>query len=74
MFALTEATIIVKSGENLGIFIQERAALNQGHKLFVLNRCFHNARLIWPKILFKKGAIRVKSNDDIEQHLASALH
>ena len=74
MSALTEATIIVEAGETSGTLVQARAALNQGRKLFVLESCFQNTRLSWPKKLFEKGAIRVKDYDDIRQHLSSTSH
>lgn len=74
MSALTEATIIVEAGEASGTLIQARAALGQGRKLFILDSCFRNSRLTWPDKLAEKGALRVRSYDDIRQHLPAALH
>ena len=74
MSALTEATVIVEAGETSGTLIQARAALHQGRKLFVLDNCFRNSHLNWPKRLAEKGAIRVKDYDEIGQHLSSTLH
>lgn len=64
MSALTDATIIVEAGETSGTLTQARAALHQGRKLFILNSCFDKG-LSWPERFEKKGAVRVKSMDDI---------
>ncbi len=69
MSALTEATVIVEAGETSGTLIQARAALKQGRKLFVLDNCFRDSRLTWPRKLAEKGAIRVNDYDDIRRHL-----
>jgi DNA processing protein len=74
MSALTEATIIVEAGETSGTLIQARAALQQGRKLFILDNCFRNDKLTWPKKFAEKGAIRVTDYDDIKQHLSAASH
>ena len=74
MSALTEATIIVEAGETSGTLIQARAALQQGRKLFILDSCFRNKRLTWPKKYAEKGAIRVTTYDDIRQHLSATSH
>ena len=69
MSALTEATIIVEAGETSGTLIQARAAIKQNRKLFILDSCFRDFRLTWPKRFAKLGAIRVKDYDDIRRHL-----
>ncbi len=74
MSALTEATIIVEAGETSGTLIQARAALHQGRKLFILDSCFKNKSLTWPKRFEKQGAIRVEDYDDIRQHLSTTTH
>lgn len=74
MSALTEATIIVEAGETSGTLIQARAALQQGRKLFILDSCFRNKRLTWPKKFEEKGAVRVTDYDDIRQHLSTTTH
>lgn len=74
MSALTEATIIVEAGETSGTLIQARAALEQGRKLFVLDSCFRNTSLSWPRRLEGKGAIRVAEFEDIRRHLDTAIH
>ena len=71
MSALTEATIIVEAGETSGTLIQAQAALEQGRKLFILESCFQNPKLTWPAKYEKKGAIRVRSYDDIRRVLSS---
>ena len=74
MSALTEATIIVEAGETSGTLIQARAAIQQRRKLFILESCFHDERLTWPKKLVEKGAIRVASYNDIRKHLSPKAH
>ena len=69
MSALTEATIIVEAGPTSGALIQGRAALQQGRRLFVLDSCFRDPELTWPKRLASRGAIRVTEYDDIRRHL-----
>ena len=65
MSALTEATVIVEAGETSGTLTQARAALHQGRKLFILNSCFEREGITWPARFEEKGAIRVRSMDDI---------
>ncbi|MFP4731390.1 DNA-processing protein DprA [Pasteurella multocida] len=69
MSALTQATIIVEAGETSGTLTQARAALTQGRKLFILDNCFLNPNITWPEKYLKKGAIRVKSIEDISKNL-----
>jgi DNA processing protein len=69
MSALTEATIIVEASNTSGTLIQARAALYQGRKLFILDSCFHNKDLTWPKKFEEKGAIRVRDYEDIRKIL-----
>jgi DNA processing protein len=59
MSALTSATIIVEAGNTSGTLHQARAAIHQKRKLFILDRCFRNPNLTWPRFYEKKGAIRV---------------
>jgi DNA processing protein len=70
MSALTEGTIIVEAGQTSGTLIQARAALHQGRKLFILDNCFRNPNVRWPREFESKGAIRVKDYKDISRHLA----
>ena len=74
MSALTEATIIVEAGDTSGTLIQARAALQQGRKLFILDSCFRNTSISWPRKFADKGAIRVTDYDDIRQHLSPQTH
>lgn len=71
MSALTEATIIVEAGETSGTLTQARAAIQQGRKLFILDSCFLDPRLTWPRKFAAQGAIRVREYEDIKKHLAS---
>jgi len=72
MSALTQATIIVEASETSGTLVQARAALQQGRKLFILDRCFRNPDITWPRYYEERGAIRVKSMDDIKWGLDGA--
>jgi DNA processing protein len=70
MSALTEGTVIVEAGETSGTLTQARAALHQGRKLFILESCFHRSDITWPKRFEERGAVRVRSTDDIWSALA----
>jgi DNA processing protein len=65
MSALTEATIIVEAGETSGTLTQATAALAQGRKLFILDSCFQRPEIKWPAKFEAKGAVRVKTPEDI---------
>lgn len=65
MSALTEGTIIIEAGETSGTLTQARAALYQGRKLFILDSCFQNDKISWPKRFEDQGAIRVREPEDI---------
>jgi DNA processing protein len=69
MSALTEATVIVEAGETSGTLTQARAAIDQGRKLFILDNCFKNPALTWPKRFEDLGAIRVTKYEDIRNNL-----
>lgn len=70
MSALSEATIIVEAGETSGTLTQARAALKQGRKVFILNNNFENKLLTWPSKFEKLGAIKIKTLDEILEHLS----
>lgn len=72
MSALTGATIIVEAGETSGTLTQARAAIAQGRKLFILDNCFQNPALTWPRRFEEQGAVRVRDYNDIRKHLESA--
>ncbi|MQA57642.1 DNA-processing protein DprA [Pseudomonas sp. MC042] len=65
MSALTKATIIVEAGNTSGTLVQARAALAQKRKLFILESCFRNPDLNWPKKFESLGAVRVQNVSDI---------
>lgn len=73
MSALSAATVIVEASDTSGTLHQARAALFQGRKLFILERCFQVPGLTWPLRFEKLGAIRVRDFGDIAQTLAT-LH
>jgi DNA processing protein len=70
MSALTEGTIIVEAGDTSGTLTQARAAMHQGRKLFILDSCFENKKITWPAKFAERGAIRVRSPEDIWNALA----
>lgn len=65
MSALTKGTIIVEAAETSGTLTQARAAMQQGRKLFILDSCFQRTDITWPARFEKKGAVRVRTPDDI---------
>ena len=65
MASISDATVIVEASDTSGSHTQARECLKQGKKLFILDSCFSNPNIIWPKNYEKKGAIRVKSTKDI---------
>lgn len=71
MSALSEATIIVEASDTSGTLTQARAALAQKRKLFILNSCFENKSITWPKRFEERGAIRVTSIEDITNVLVN---
>lgn len=74
MSALTQATVIIEAGESSGTLVQARSALEQGRKLFVLDSCFNNKSISWPRKFEEKGAIRIKEYDDIRKHLVTTTN
>jgi DNA processing protein len=69
MSAITEATIIIEASETSGTLIQAKAALHQKRKLFILQSCFENTKITWPKRFEEQGAIRVRTYEDIISNL-----
>jgi DNA processing protein len=76
MSALTQATIIVEASNTSGTRTQARAALQQGggRKLFILESCFQDPSLTWPREFETQGAIRVSDFAQITDVLAAATH
>ena len=72
MSALTEASVIVEAGDTSGTLIQARAALHQGRRLFILDRCFERSDLTWPRRFVEQGAIRLRDFGQIREALGSA--
>ena len=69
MSALTLGTIIVEAGEKSGTLHQAKAALYQKRKLFILDSCFGNPDISWPRKFERMGAIRVRDSRDIWDHI-----
>jgi DNA processing protein len=72
MSALSVGTVIVEASNTSGTLIQARAALAQNRKLFILESCFQDNSLTWPDRFEKKGAVRVRSIEDILSNLDDA--
>lgn len=66
MSAISEATIIVEASETSGTLVQARAALEQNRKLFILDSNFSKPGITWPHKFLEKGAIRVRSIEDVQ--------
>ncbi len=71
MSALSLATVIIEASNTSGTLYQARAAIAQRRKLFVLNSCFEDERLTWPRTMEAKGAIRISEYSDMKGVLAS---
>jgi DNA processing protein len=65
MAALSEATVIVEASETSGTLTQARACIQQGRKLFILDSCFENEAITWPRKFEAKGAVRIRSVEQI---------
>ena len=65
MASIAEATVIVEASDTSGSHTQARECLKQKKKFFILDSCFNNPEVTWPFKYEKKGAIRVKSTEDI---------
>lgn len=69
MAAVSDATIIIEASDTSGTLTQARACMEMGRKLFILNSCFENENIKWPHTYEKRGAIRVRSMNDILSEL-----
>ena len=65
---------VVEAGETSGTLIQARAALAQGRKLLLLDSCFRNPGVTWPARFVERGAVRVRTYDDIQPTLSATPH
>lgn len=71
MAAISEATVIVEASETSGTHTQAKACFDQGKKLFILNSCFENPLITWPKKYLEMGAYRINSVEEIFEILSS---
>ena len=69
MACLSEATIIVEASNKSGTLTGAKECLRQRKKLFILDSCFNDPKISWPKLYLSKGAIRVKNASDILENL-----
>ena len=65
MASISDATVIVEASDTSGSLTQAGECFKQKKKLFILDSCFDNSKIRWPKNFEKKGAIRVKNTADI---------
>lgn len=68
MVAISDATVIVEDSDTSGSLTQARACLEMNRKLFILDSCFDN-KIKWPHTYKNRGAIRVKTTEDILDNL-----
>ena len=69
MASISEATIVVEASDTSGSHSQARECLKQGKKLFILDSCFKNPKISWPKKYVEEGAIKVKEFSDILKNI-----
>ncbi|MBV8517646.1 MAG: DNA-processing protein DprA [Acidobacteria bacterium] len=70
MAALTQASIIVEAGEMSGARILARAAVELGHPLFILDRCFRDPAARWSHAFVEEhGAVRVRDHAEVLEAL-----
>ena len=70
MACISEATVIVEASDTSGTLTQARECLKQGKTLFILDSCFQDPKIKWPKrYLDEKRAFRVKNASDILENL-----
>ena len=72
MASLTAATILVEAGDRSGVLPQARAALEQRRLLLILESCFADPTLAWPRRYEALGALRVRDHDDLREALGPA--
>lgn len=66
MAAISDATIIVEASDTSGTLIQARACLHQGRPLFIMESCFKNPDVTWPKkYLGKDGVYPLESVKEV---------
>lgn len=73
MAALSHATVIVEASDTSGTLTQARACMQQRRPLFILDACFRNPALTWPARLESQGAIRVRDENELLQHVRQIL-
>lgn len=71
MSALTLATVIVEASETSGALTQARYCLRQNKRLFIMQNQIDKSELSWPKEYLKKGAVALKSVEDLLENLNS---
>lgn len=71
MASISNATVIVEASDTSGSLTQAKACMNQNRKLFILDSCFENSSIQWPKLYEEQGAVRVKKTSDILNALKS---
>lgn len=69
--ALADAVVVVEAGDRSGALICARHALEMRRRLFVPELCCQDRSLGWPERLLGRGAIRVRSLDEVDEHLAT---
>lgn len=68
--ALADAVVIVEAGDRSGALICARHALELRRALVIPDACCTDPSLDWPKRLIARGAVRVRSIEEIDERLA----
>lgn len=68
--ALADAVVIVEAGDRSGALICARHALELRRTVFVPERCCADPKLGWPERLIGRGAVRVRSVEEVDERLA----
>ena len=69
MASISKATVIVEAGETSGSLVQAMECLKQKKQLFIMDFCFDNPKIKWPRQYEKQGALRIKSTSDILDYI-----
>ena len=64
MAAISDATVIVEASDTSGTLTQARACMHQGRPLFILQSCYDNPNIDWPKKWATKENVFVVSSTE----------
>lgn len=64
MAAISDATVIVEASDTSGTLTQARACMHQGRPLFILQSCYDNPNIEWPRKWAKRENVHVVSSTE----------